>query len=304
MQDKAESDHQHQQYHERPEVPRFKPFHRPPKSHQPEQGRHHDHRVHARPLPVTAAQVQPHPEFIERQTHRHAIQQRRDLRLPAHRPPEHAVTAHRRQQKNPVVQVMHMRSVQEEIKIRQLIGHDEKHKDPRQQERHEKTEQGASRQFMRRLARDGMFRVQKLPAGLSRFLNCVEKFFGCSIHPASSDSRRRALWRGMSARQVRPAPLECADMSALCFDATCRVGQSGVMPPQSTAPAARHHLRSAAVRAALAAARGRFGSRGITGRAAAGLQLSRAPARGRTRLQTTADFVIVTRRREVTLQLL
>jgi hypothetical protein len=31
-----EADHQQQQQDERPEVPRFKPFHRPPKGHQPE----------------------------------------------------------------------------------------------------------------------------------------------------------------------------------------------------------------------------------------------------------------------------
>jgi hypothetical protein len=83
--------------------------------------------------------------------------------------------------------MMHMSSVQEEIKIRQFIGHDEKHEDARDHKRDEKTEQGASRQFMRRLARDGMFRVQKSPVGLSLFQNCVEKFFGCSIHPSSSD---------------------------------------------------------------------------------------------------------------------
>jgi hypothetical protein len=106
-----------------------------------------------------------------------------------------------------------MRSVQEEIKIRQFIGHDEKHEDARNHKRDEKTEQGASRQLMRGLARDGMFRVQKLAAGLSLFQNCVEKFFGCSIHPPSSD-----------------------------FGAICRVGQSGVVPPQSTAPSARHQF--------------------------------------------------------------
>jgi hypothetical protein len=52
--------------------------------------------------------------------------------------------------------MMHMGSVQEEIKIRHLVGHDEKHKDSRQHERHEKTEQCAARQFMRRFTRDGV----------------------------------------------------------------------------------------------------------------------------------------------------
>ena len=80
--------------------------------------------------------------------------------------------------------MMHMRSVQEEIKIRQLIGHDEKHEDARDHKRDEKTEQGASRQLMRGLARDGMFRVQKSPAGLSRFLNCVENFLEIIPLPA------------------------------------------------------------------------------------------------------------------------
>ena len=191
MQDESESDHQHKQDDERSEVPRFKMFYGAPKCHQPERRRHHNHRVHARTLPVTAAQMQPHSEFIKRQSHRYAIQQRRDFRLPSHRPSEHAVTAHRCQQEDAVVQMVHMSSVQEEIKVRHLIGHDEKYKYARQHERDEKTEQRASRKFVRRLTRDGMFRVQKLPIGLSSFQNRVENFlFGVRgyVHPSLKNS--------------------------------------------------------------------------------------------------------------------
>ena len=100
--------------------------------------------------------MQPHPELVERQPHRHAVDQRRDFRRLAHRPPEHAETAHRCQQKYPVVQVVHMRPVEEEIKVRHQVRHDEEDADPRQHESHHKAEQRSTRQLVRCLTRDGM----------------------------------------------------------------------------------------------------------------------------------------------------
>ena len=148
-------------------MPRLKPFQAARESHQSKQRRHYDHRVHARPLPVAAAQVQPHPEFVEGQPHGHAVQQRDQFRLASHWPSEHAVTADRRQQENAIVQMVHMGSVQEKIKVRHLIGHDEKHADARDDEGDEKPEQSAPRQLVGRLTRDGMYRM--LPIDLLQF---------------------------------------------------------------------------------------------------------------------------------------
>jgi len=86
------------------------------------------------PAASNCRQVQPHPELIERETHGHAIQQRDDFRRAPEGPAKNTVTAHRRQQENAVVQMMNVGAVQEEIQVRHLTGHDQKHKHPRQNE--------------------------------------------------------------------------------------------------------------------------------------------------------------------------
>ena len=161
-------------------MPPFKPFYRPPKGHQPEQGRDHDDGIHAGALPVAAAQMQPHPEFIKRQTHRDAVEQGGELGLASGGSAENAITAHGREQEDAVVEVMHMGAVQEKIKIRQGIRHDEKDADAREQEGDEKAEQGSARQPVRRFARYVGFGSHKFAVGLSGFGERVEKFRGAA----------------------------------------------------------------------------------------------------------------------------
>ena len=98
------------------------------------------------PLPVTAAEVQPHSKLIECEPHGHPIQQRGDFRRESDGPAENAVTAHRRHQENAIVQMMNVGAAQEEIHVRHLPGHDEEHKHPCQDERDNEAEQGPARQ--------------------------------------------------------------------------------------------------------------------------------------------------------------
>lgn len=149
-------DHQDE---ERPEMPFLKAPQRACESYQSEQCRHDDHGVHAYALPIAAAEVQPHAKFIERQAHRHAIQQRRDFRFATCWPTEHAVTADARQQKNSIVQMMHVRAAHEAIKIRHRVCHNQKDKHARQNERYNETEQRITRQLVGGFASEMMFGV-------------------------------------------------------------------------------------------------------------------------------------------------
>ena len=73
-----------------------------------------------------------------------------------------------------------MGAVQEKIKIRHGIRHDEKDADAREQEGDEKAEQGSARQPVRGLARDVGFGSHKFAVGLSGFGERVEKFRGAA----------------------------------------------------------------------------------------------------------------------------
>src|SRR6185437_16269563 len=69
-----------------------------------EQRRDDDYSVDACPLPVTAAEMQPHPELIEGQRQSNAVNERRDTeRLPGG-PAEKQVRAHAHEQEDAVVE--------------------------------------------------------------------------------------------------------------------------------------------------------------------------------------------------------
>src|SRR6185437_1246450 len=121
-----------------------------------------DDGVHTCSLPITAAEVQPHAEFIEGQSHGHAIEQGRDFRGAAHRPPKDTVAADTGEQKNSVVEVMDMRAFQEKIKIRYRPRHDQKNKDARNDERDDETEKGPACQPMGGFFVNGSFSVHAI----------------------------------------------------------------------------------------------------------------------------------------------
>ena len=168
----AETGEQNRQHDEHPEVPGFESFQRPRERHQPEQGRHNNHRVHAGPLPVTAAQMQPHAEFVEGQAHGHAVRQRGDFCRPAGGPPEDAVAAHDRQQEDAIIQMMNVGAVHEQVEVRHLLRHDEQDKNPRQDERHDEAEQGPARQPVCRFASNVRFRCRHGIAPLWFWILC------------------------------------------------------------------------------------------------------------------------------------
>ena len=68
-----------QQNDKNPEMARFKTFQRPQEPHQPNQRRHDNHRIHARPLPVAAAQMQPHAEFVKGKAQGNPVHQCDDI---------------------------------------------------------------------------------------------------------------------------------------------------------------------------------------------------------------------------------
>jgi len=132
--DTSESYERNGQNQKHPNVPRFKApdgFGEPDKR---ERCRYDNHRIHTGALPITTAQVQPHAEFIEGESHGHAIEQGHNFRRPADWTPKDAVAAHGREQKNSLVQVVHVRFAHEEIKIVDELGHDQEHKYARQRE--------------------------------------------------------------------------------------------------------------------------------------------------------------------------
>ena len=90
-----------------------------------------------------------------------------------------------------------MGAVQEKIKIRHGIRHDEKDADAREQEGDEKAEQGSARQPVRGLARYMGFGSHKFAVGLSGFGERVEQI----ERRSGRESDRRTGW------QLAPRPL-------------------------------------------------------------------------------------------------
>ena len=100
-----------------------------------------DDGVHAGALPIAAAEMQPHAEFIEGQAHAEAVKQGGDVRGAADGASEHAETRDGGEQKDAVVEMMDMRSFEEEIHVRHQVGHDEEDEDARDEEGEEKADQ-------------------------------------------------------------------------------------------------------------------------------------------------------------------
>src|SRR6266550_9357868 len=85
---------------------------------QAEQTEHDHHRVETRPLPITAAQVQPHPELIERQCHGRSIDKSAKIALRSIHRGKQQYPSYGREEENSVVQMMHMRAVHMQEQVR------------------------------------------------------------------------------------------------------------------------------------------------------------------------------------------
>src|ERR1700719_2546078 len=79
----------------------------------------HDHRIEARPLPVTAAEMQPHPELIKRECHAEPVSQRTGALLRVVQSSKEQHAAYRGQRKDSVVEMMHMSPAH----VQKQIGH-------------------------------------------------------------------------------------------------------------------------------------------------------------------------------------
>lgn len=94
---------------------------------QSENAQHHDNAVEARALPVASAEVQPHPELIERETHGEPVKQRADALLPQAQRREKQNGGNGGEQKDPVVKMMHVNATCMEKEIGHSACHDQDH---------------------------------------------------------------------------------------------------------------------------------------------------------------------------------
>src|SRR5712691_843890 len=75
-----------------------------------EEAKQDDDGVEAGALPVTAAEMEPHPEFIESERHAEAVKQRADFAYPIAWPgDEDEQAADRGEEKDSVIEMVHMR---------------------------------------------------------------------------------------------------------------------------------------------------------------------------------------------------
>jgi len=121
-----------------------------------EQAQHDDDRIETGPLPIAAAQVQPHAEFIERQRHAKAVKNSAHAALPVGHFHEKQDAPDRGEGKYPIVQVVDVRPAHVEKKVRYPAGHDENHQHPRSDER----EQERGKRYPREMACESSFRGQ------------------------------------------------------------------------------------------------------------------------------------------------
>lgn len=81
--------------------------------------------------------MQPHPEFVEAERHGHAVNDRADIALRVVELGEEQQPRHRREQKNPVVQMMNVRSARVQKQIGDAPRHDQNHERARRDESEE-----------------------------------------------------------------------------------------------------------------------------------------------------------------------
>jgi hypothetical protein len=92
--------------------------------------------------------VQPHSEFVKRKRHGDPVRQGRHLGRPPVWPAEDGESTDRGKQEDAVIEVMDVGSAEEEIEIRHLVGHDQEHERPGDDEGQDEAEQGHPGQLM------------------------------------------------------------------------------------------------------------------------------------------------------------
>src|ERR1039457_3440941 len=99
----SKADHGEQEHQKAPEMMGFQAFEGRGEGDQANQGRDDDYGVHADALPIAAAQVEPHPEFIEGERQREPVGQRGGFGPAPIRPGKQGVTSDRREEEDAVV---------------------------------------------------------------------------------------------------------------------------------------------------------------------------------------------------------
>ena len=98
---------------------------------QGKRGGDHNDRIKTRPLPVAAAQVQPHSKLVKSQRQADAVKNPRHAAGALRRLDEQKISGDARQQKNPIVEVVYMRCAEMKIKVGNPPRHDEDHNNSR-----------------------------------------------------------------------------------------------------------------------------------------------------------------------------
>jgi hypothetical protein len=132
-----------------PPVARFDANERPCERQNCQKTPNHDDRIHAGALPVAAAQMEPHPEFVAGQGEPDAVYESGPPQGRSVWPGKEKIPRGRGQQGNPVVQVMDMRPTDVQVQQRESAGHDQEDDGTRTDERHDKCKENAPRDSWR-----------------------------------------------------------------------------------------------------------------------------------------------------------
>jgi len=111
------------------------------KSQHSENAEQHDNGIEACALPITPAQMQPHAEFIKGQRHANSVSKCAHAPLLFVQPGKKQNSGDRGEQKNPVVQMMHVSTAQVEKQVRHAPSHDQNHQCSRRDEREKKRDE-------------------------------------------------------------------------------------------------------------------------------------------------------------------
>jgi hypothetical protein len=154
----SEADEGYEQREAGPEMAFLKALDRSGEPNQSKDGGEDDDGVHAGALPVAAAEVQPHAEFIEGEAHGDAVEQGGEVGGAADGTAEDAVAGDGGEQEDAVVEMMDVGVLQEEIHVGHQLGHDEKDADARDEEGEEEADERPAREPVGGGAVDGVFR--------------------------------------------------------------------------------------------------------------------------------------------------
>ncbi|HSA94470.1 MAG TPA: hypothetical protein VLJ16_00360 [Acidobacteriota bacterium] len=111
-----------------------------PEGQQRQGSRDHRDRVEARPLPIAAPEVQPHPEFVEGQGQPDPIKDGHRARPLFFGPAEQQVGPDEGKQEYPEIQVMDVCAADVDEHVRQPMAHDLKYHDPQEGEGDQKSD--------------------------------------------------------------------------------------------------------------------------------------------------------------------